>query len=167
MVPSPNFESTVIFPWWISTSSFTIESPIPVPPSFMKAGFVTLKKRSNIFSLSISEMPMPLSRTVSFMALLSSIISSSAPTKIKPPFCVNFSAFDNRFQSIFSTFGASINPLRWLLTSYFNSIFLFLHSSLNASIMFVMVLEIFSSKTPRGYCFCEIFLKSSRSVINL
>mmetsp|Transcript_122243 Transcript_122243/g.182645 ORF Transcript_122243/g.182645 Transcript_122243/m.182645 type:complete len:212 (-) Transcript_122243:705-1340(-) len=100
VAPFPSSESTPIVPPMLSTSDLQIASPSPVPPKLRdteaSACWYGLKIRSHL-SFGI---PMPLSFTLKRIVIWSSSFLILRLSKTISPFFVNFTAFDNMFNTI-------------------------------------------------------------------
>ena len=108
MLPFPSVLSTKIFPCIISVSFLVMESPRPVPPNFFMLCPDACLKASNIFALSHSAIPMPVSSIEilkSTLLLFLEVVPFSE--SFTYPLSVNFTAFPTRFNSICLTLTSS------------------------------------------------------------
>ena len=63
VVPSPSLLSTLISPLWRFTISFVMGRPIPMPPVALSLAESALQKRVKTCSVSLFDIPIPVSLT--------------------------------------------------------------------------------------------------------
>ena len=92
MLPTFRLLSTQILPWFNSTNSLQIESPRPVPFSFL-VPMVVKELLLNSLSMFSFEIPTPVSATL----IIQLPLLIWFETVMVSPFLQNFVAFANRF----------------------------------------------------------------------
>ena len=104
-LPTPGWLSTLMLPWWISTISFTSDSPIP-DEGWRIFSFTSVSKRwKRVRNFSVA-IPIPSSATS--MSIVS--LCGVTLTVIALPLGVYLNALESRLKNIFSNLSRSIQP---------------------------------------------------------
>ena len=96
MVPTPNLDSSDIFPRISSTRFLEIVRPSPVPPNRLAVELSACEKGLNSFWRISSSMPMPVSSTVKCTSSISCVSRLTLTRMVTLPSDVNLIEFVNR-----------------------------------------------------------------------